>query len=255
MGPSQSTRPRREDAKSVKHIQPKLFRKFSVQKSTAMGLLFPQNLQLEVRNLDRHDQDLGPVYQTSPMGYLAQTVYIPPPFKLYRADSNAIVGLHHTIDEQAISEMRPPKMNWLTMTIANIEMFKTDDGFQYDHALPSDIRKKWTIKQKGFKRVYEMTATDDNKDETQHSFIWKNSAHVLNLIDDTSPICRGNMKLLSSDGTIIAAWKQRRDCLLLGSIHIFEEARDLLPVEVIVVSALCLAIQQKIWGTTWLGRK
>lgn len=51
----------------------------------------------------------------------------------------------------------------------------------------------------------------------------------------------------------MTAWKQQRDSKVLGSIHIFEEACDVIPIEVIVVSCLCIAIVEKTTGVTWFG--
>ena len=62
MGPTWTTRSHREDGKLQQQLnidKPKLWRKLQVHKSTALGLVVSfANLQLEVRRVDRADQDL-----------------------------------------------------------------------------------------------------------------------------------------------------------------------------------------------------
>ena len=55
-------------------------------------------------------------------------------------------------------------------------------------------------------------------------------------LEDYNPACHGNLKLLDNQGTTLAAWKQQRDSKVFGSIHVFQEACDVIPIEVIVVS-------------------
>ena len=214
------------------------------------------NLQLEVRDVDVADQDLGLAYITSKLHWVECFITMLPKFNLYSAGETTMSGI---IDEQAkpIAMVDRPLWNCARSTLANFEMYRADEKLAFEYSLPSDISHRWRIHQKGLGRHYELInkdhAKDDFGDDHKTHFVWKGSRSILDHLEDCNPVCHGNLKLLASDGIPLAAWKQQRDSKVLGSIHIFKEARDVLPVEVIVVSCLCIAIVEKCTGVTWFG--
>lgn len=227
---------------------PKLWRKLQVQKSVALGLVIPcANLQLEVRYVDRADQDLGPAFQTSNLNWVECFVTMLPKFELFPA---TLDGEEVTLP---IAKVSRPLFNYYRKTLADIEMPKLNPPPQFSHNLPSPIRTSWKIKHLGLHRHYTLIGRSGKDTHTTATFAWKGSKHILAHLEDYNPSCHGNLKLIAEDGTLLAAWKQQRNTKVLGSIHVFEEARDKVPVEVIVVSCLCIVIVEKTTGVTWLG--
>jgi hypothetical protein len=175
-----------------------------------------------------------------------------PKFDLYVVNDDAISD----VEDTSALVAKVPRILWncARKTLASAEMFQVDESFDFEYSLPSDIRRHWSIHQVGLKRHYNLTGR--GKDDHEHAkFTWKGSKHILNELDDHNPACHGNLKLLAEDGTPLAAWKQQRDRKVLGSIHVFEQARDVIPVEVIVVSCLCITIVERTTGVTWFGGK
>jgi hypothetical protein len=259
MGPTSTPGSHRKDGKLQQQLnidKPKLWRKLQVHKSTALGLVVPfANLQLEVRQVDRADQDLGPAYITSKMHWEECFVTMLPKFELYAANEGSLSEMQSD-GSRAIAKVDRPLWNCARSTLASIEMFKVDEQ-QSDHGLPSDIRKQWSLHQKGLGRHYDLKSDESVKEATEKTnamvLVWKGSKHIIEHLEDYNPSCHGNLKLLGEDGTLLAAWKQQRDSKVLGSIHVFGEARYVVPVEVIVASCMCIAIVEKCTGVTWLG--
>ena len=162
MGASWQTRSGGEDAKPIKRVKPKLFRKFQVEKSAALGLLIPQNLRLDVRHVDVADQDLGPAFQTSSMNWTQLFVKYPPSFQLHTAMDDTIVGLEHQTEE-SVAKLITPCWNKILATIAKVEIFRVNEWFQYGHDLPADIWKKWTVRREGWARHYTVNSTNDEE--------------------------------------------------------------------------------------------
>lgn len=64
----------------------------------------------------------------------------------------------------------------------------------------------------------------------------------------------GNLKLEMRDSnTILVAWKQRLDDRMMGSFTIFEAAKDLIPIEVIVGSGIDVVMAERVSGVTFFG--
>lgn len=64
----------------------------------------------------------------------------------------------------------------------------------------------------------------------------------------------GNQKLEMRDSnTILVAWKQRRDDRMMGSFTIFEAAKDLVPIEVIVGSGINVMMAERVFGVTFFS--
>lgn len=246
MGTSQQTGSCGEKFQREQYFKPKLYRKFQLHKSTCLGLVIPQNLQLEIYDVGNQD-NVCPTYRTSTIQSMAQTVYLPPPFQIYAAQDHPPVK--HTFEEESkpLAEVLPPRFNWLTKNIATIRLFKYDEKLNYENEITEDRPpfQDWSLRFEGWDRHINLISPFGEV------FTWKNSKHITRLLDDTAPQCHGNLKLETADGQLLAAWKQRRDSKVMGSIHVFEESRNLLSVQVIVASALCMALQQKCSGVTY----
>lgn len=247
-----------------------LYRKFQVEKSTAMGLLFPQSLELEVRAYDGQDHDLGLAYQTTSMKWWECMATLPPKFLVLSAGDGKATGASTLEVEAALAKISRPLMNLPPSNRARIEMgfvgepFCPSDG----NEPPSSEHREWEIRQKGFKRHWTFypnppspttTGTTDSPPEPEPSitFTWKGSHAVLTSLPDStpaSPQCHGNLKLLAPDGiTLLAAWKQRRDRKMLGTLYVFDEAVDMIPVDVLVSTCLYVVVVERILWTTFFG--
>ncbi|RMZ86125.1 hypothetical protein DV737_g10, partial [Chaetothyriales sp. CBS 132003] len=239
---------------SVEFGNPVLYRKFQIEKSKAMGLLIPQNLQLKMRKIDAAGQGVGSAFVTNNIKWFELFCKTAPSFQMYVAEDRSVIGEQDQHD-QLVSTVTAPFMNGVKPTIANLELFKGDGWLCADYNFPPILPKTWTVKRHGWARHYEVSSNEFGQGTglDPQRYIWKGSKHVKELVNDNSPRCHGNLKLLNGDGELLAAWKQRRDSRILGSISIFEAACDQLPIELIVTSCICIVIVEKMTGVTWFG--
>ena len=176
---------REDEFKQQHHYQqqrdskPKLWRKLQVQKSTALGLVVPgASLQLEVRNVDRSDQDLGPAYRTSKLHWEECFITMLPKFDLYLARDDTITGLGTESGGTPTAKISRILWNCARSTLARFEMFRNDESPKFDNSLPLDIRKTWSLHQKGLGRQYNLIGSNSSKnayagDESQKKFTGK----------------------------------------------------------------------------------
>lgn len=247
-----------------------LYRKFQVEKSTPMGLIFPQSLELEVRAYDGQDHDLGLAYRTTSMKWWECMATLPPKFLVLSAGDGKATGASTLEVEAAIAKISRPLMNLPPSNHARIEMGLVSEPFSPsdEHKPPFPEHREWEIRQKGFKRHWSFfphppspvtTSTTDSTPEPEPSttFNWKGSHAVLTSLPEStppSPHCHGNLKLLAPDGTtLLAAWKQRRDHKVLGTLYVFDEALDAVPVDVLVTTCLYVVVFERITWTTFFG--
>ncbi|RMZ86444.1 hypothetical protein DV736_g6335, partial [Chaetothyriales sp. CBS 134916] len=231
-----------------------LYRKFQVEKSAAMGLLIPQNLQLKMRKVDAANQGVGSTFVTSNMKWFEIFCKTSPSFQMYLAEDCSFTSMKDQHGE-LVATVATPFMNGIKPTIANIELFKGDHWLSADHNFPPDLPKAWTVKRHGWARHYDVISSEVGQGPAlePQRYIWKGSKQIKELVNDGSPRCHGNLKLLNGDGELLAAWKQRRDSKILGSISISEAACDRLPIELIVTSCLCIVLAEKTTAVTWFG--
>ena len=171
MGPTWSARSHREASFREDQLQqqrqqfgkPKLWRKFQVQKSTALGLVVPgANLQLDVRHVDIADQDLGLAYCTSKLHWEECFVTALPKFDFYATGDDIILGTVQESKRMPIAQVSRPLWNCCRSTLATMRMSAMDERSQFGQRLSSDIRKTWRLHQKGLKRHYELLGSHDS---------------------------------------------------------------------------------------------
>ena len=241
-----------------------LYRKFQVEKSAAMGLLFPQSLELEVKAYDAQDQDLGLAYRTTSMKWWECMATLPPKFLVLSAGDGKATGASTLEVEAAIAKISRPLMNLPPSNRARIEMGIISEPFSpSDENKPPAEHREWDIRQKDFKRHWSFyphsPPTPTGKDPApapEATFTWKGSHAVLDSIPTSGPStphCHGNLKLLAPNGTLLAAWKQRRDSKVLGALYVFDEAVGTVPVDVLVTTCLYVVVVERILWTTFFG--
>ncbi|KKZ63786.1 hypothetical protein EMCG_01890 [[Emmonsia] crescens] len=224
--------------------RPATYRKFQVEKSSALGLILPQNLQLTIYNVT--NGAYFPSFITTDMHWEDIISVLPPVFSLYPVSNFS----GSETDDGRILRFCPSGWQGFTGMKALLEV-----GENAKAGLPS---RKWVISRSGWSRHHKMEeevpAGSVPGSSTPTQFVWKGSMEVLDILDDTAPRCRGNLKLETQDGnTLLAAWKQRRDDRIMGSITIFETAKDLIPVEVIVGSGISVVMAERASGVNFFG--
>lgn len=244
-----------------------LYRKFQFEKSAALGLLFPQSLELEVRAYDGQDQDLGVAYRTTSMKWWECMATLPPKFLVLSAGDGKATGASTLEVEAPIAKISRPLMNLPPSNHARVEMGLVSESFSSGEAQPPNEHREWEIRQKGFKRHWTFfphspspgataSAVIDPSSESDYAFTWKGSHAVLDSLPASTtaePRCHGNLKLLGPNGELLAAWKQRRDSKVLGALYVFDEALDTLPVDVLVTTCLYVVVVERILWTTFFG--
>ena len=260
--------------------KPAAARKFQVQKSAALGLLVPQSLRLEVRELDAKDNDIGLVFETTSLAWWECMVTLPPKFLLLSAGKNVRNSITtqdpssvkedvHELNA-AIAKVTRPLMNLPPRSKATIEMGHVSECFKNDSVeggLPYDTHPAWHVQQNSFKREYRIQPTDvypttpgeavhESADSSGTSFVWRGSHGVLASLPESSrkrAECHGNLKLLGPNDQLLAAWQQQRDKKVLGYLYIFDDATELIPMEVVVISCLYVVLVERILWTTFVG--
>ncbi|PGH16728.1 hypothetical protein AJ79_01601 [Helicocarpus griseus UAMH5409] len=227
--------------------KPPVYRKFQVEKSTALGLILPQNLQLTIYNVT--NGSYFPSYLTTNMHWVELMTALPAVFSLYPVSNTGVSGE----DTGRIVKFCPK--GWQGVTGLKAELETAING-----TAGATSERKWTITRSGWSRQHRMeevvTGNELVSSPNSRYFVWKGSIEVVDLLDDEGPRCKGNLKLESLAGnTLLAAWKQRRDDRIMGSITIFEAAKDVLPVEVIVASCISVVMSERASGVNFFGGK
>ncbi|KLJ05928.1 hypothetical protein EMPG_10636 [Blastomyces silverae] len=224
--------------------KPATYLKFQVEKSSALGLILPQNLQLTIHNVT--NGAYFPSFVTTDMHWEDIVCVLPPQFSMYPV-SNTGVAEKGT---GWIVNFCPRGWQGITGMKARLDLVENGNA-----GLPS---QRWTISRNGWTRHYkveeELSAISVSNSPNPTQFVWKGSMDILGRLDDTAPRCRGNLKLETQDGnTLLAAWKQRRDDRRMGSFTIFEAAKDLIPFELIVGSGIAVVMAERASGVNFLG--
>ncbi|OJD25902.1 hypothetical protein ACJ73_02724 [Blastomyces percursus] len=224
--------------------KPATYLKFQVEKSSALGLILPQNLQLTIHNVT--NGAYFPSFVTTDMHWEDILSVLPPQFSMYPV-SNTGVAEKGT---RRIVNFCPRGWQGFTGMKARLDLVENGNA-----GLPS---QRWTISRSGWTRHYkmeaELPAVSPLNSPNQTQFVWKGSMDILGRLDDEAPRCRGNLKLETQNGnTLLAAWKQRRDDLIMGSFTIFEAAKDLIPSEFIIGSGIAVVMAERASGVNFLG--
>lgn len=264
-----------------------LYRQYQVEKSAALGLLVPQSLGLEVRAFDGQDPslDLGLAYRTTSLKWWECMATLPPKFLVLsagnaKASDRGSSGSSSTCEvEGAVARISRPLMNLPPRNHARIEMGLISEpsgggssSYRSDSITsppPTESRvEEWEIRQQGFKRHYAFypstTKSQQQSAETQppdatSTFTWKGSRSILSTIHPTTQPeghyrhHHGNLKLLAPSGAVLAAWQQQRDRRVLGTLHVFDAAVGMLPMDVLVATCLYVVVVERILWTTFVG--
>ena len=206
---------------------------FRIEKSNPMGLIIPQNQTLLIRSLDPLQKtDRGPAFVTSDMDWMDVATAMPPPFELFTA--------HDFNRAELVARFSVNSWQGVTGLKGRFEVSCQGD------------RQLWEVARKGLNRRYQLGRTLEREGE-QETFTWKGSTKtVRNLIGDQKKN-KGNLKLCTADGEILAVWQQWRESSVLGDAIIFEAARKRLPLEVVVTSCIAVISAERANGLNWFG--
>jgi hypothetical protein len=139
----------------------------------------------------------------------------------------------------------------------NIEIFARNEKTKFVSNIQDDgPTRRLQLKRKGVGRDYDMRITSMDEGTTQ-ILNWKGSKLALGLVHDNAPSCNGNLELVNPDQAdrVLAAWKNRKDLLILGALHVMyklDEGRAGL-LEEVVASCLALVFSERMSARGWLG--
>ena len=264
-------------------------RRFEILKSTPVGLLFPQNLQLELRDVDAgipitgHPSYLSsgtaPVFVTSDMKWWKVKYMLPPSFKMFPHHpefkaksvypSSEIVGIPLSPPHDSYHRDMNPSKPWpmaeikysgwqgITQMNVGLTVYEVQKWMTYDNELqtPADICSRWTISRNGYSREYTLTGIPSTPGT--EGYKWRGNKKILNIaeMNDGFRKCNGNLKLEDKDARLVAVYKQRRDSDVLGSLTIFtDNMKEKVPLEVIVSSCLAIVIYERIGFQNMFGQ-
>lgn len=267
-------------------------RRFEILKSTPVGLVFPQNLQLELRDVDAgvsltgHSSHLpsgtAPTYVTSDMKWYKVKCMLPPSFEVYPSHphpssqskssstppTREITGMipspsHDSYSQEGseskcwpLAKIKFPGWQGVTSMTIQMTIHETSKWMVYDPELhaPSDIRSKWTIFRVDYAREYIMSRVGSS---TTGVYRWRGSKKILDIpeMDDGFPKCNGNLKLEDPDAKLVAVYKQRRDHDVLGGLTIFtENLKADVPIEAVVSSCLAIVMYERVAWQNMFGQ-
>ncbi|KAK2789365.1 hypothetical protein FQN52_006229 [Onygenales sp. PD_12] len=216
--------------------------RFQVEKSTALGLILPVDLQLRI--LD--PRNLSVAFITTDMHWQDVMSVLPPMFSVYPVSSGAGEGRSGS----GVVNFCPRGWQGVTSLKAELELVENNS------VTGQGSKRRWLVNRDGWKRHHSMIEIAGPSSSHISEFVWKGSTDILNQLDDSTPRCKGNLKLESVDGKVLlAAWKQRRNGRIMGSIVIFEAAKDVIPMEVVVASCISVVMAERATGINFFGGK
>jgi hypothetical protein len=116
--------------------------------------------------------------------------------------------------------------------------------------------RRLQVKRKGTGRFYEVriAGTDQSNIRTLN---WKGTTSALELAQDATPSCKGNLKLVSPDHAdrVLAVWKNRTHPSILGDLHILDQSDEGKAgfLDAVVASWLAIAFAERLSARGWLG--
>ncbi|KAL2443579.1 hypothetical protein ABEF95_007204 [Exophiala dermatitidis] len=240
-------------------LQPQRVRRFEILKSTPLGLVFPQNLRLEVVDVDDDKGTDATGFVTTEMKWWKVQFVVPPTFEIYPSSHPANEAKYeldqHKRHRRASSETDPalssssatkkdrrepypvakvefPHVDNLWKLTVDITLYHITPAMHFDPtatgAEDAALRTRWAIKQIScLGRQYSMTCTNPGgrSGSGSGSYMWRSrpKAEILALpgVDDGHPAVNGNLVLEDPDGRIVAVYKQRRDFKVMGALTMF----------------------------------
>lgn len=204
---------------------------FRAEKSNPLGLIMPQSQRLLLRALDPMDKmDQGPAFVTNDMEWLDVLAVNPPPFELYTA--------HDFSRSELVARFLPRGWQGLVGMSSEFEVSAQGE------------RQKWEVVRKGITRTYHLRGLAGQKGA---EFVWKGSTKTVKSMAGEEKRNKGNLKLVTPEGVVLAVWQQWRDSHILGDVLIFEDARRRLAAEVVLTSCICVVSAERANGLNWIG--
>lgn len=274
-------------------FQPQHVRRFEILKSTPLGLVYPQNLRLEVIDLgDSKDlTSAAPLFTTSELKWWKVKMMLPPSFEIYSPHQDHLHDAHPSPSEinglpgnkplghdkpYPVAQIRYPGWEGMSHLHVDITLYNFTPEMHFDptlHSLDdnSDIRSHWTVKRVGCKREYSLSCTSSPGTHTSYTWRSRAKSEILTLpdVDDGHAAANGNLCLETPAGEIVAVYKQRRDYRVLGALTVFQDTLDSArkyssnqdantgnvhpSIEAIVASCLALVLYERIGGQSLFG--
>ena len=204
---------------------------FRVEKSTPMGLIMPQNQTLLLRSMNPTTKvDQGAAFVTNDMDWLDIMTANPPPFELFTA--------HDFSRSELVARFVLRSWQGITGMKGEFEVSCQGD------------RQKWEVVRRGLTRTYQLKGL---LGMTGKEFVWKGSTRAVKEMVGDEKKNKGNLKLCTADGEVLAVWQQWRDSGTLGDVMIFEGAREKVAVEVVLTSCICVISAERANGLNWFG--
>lgn len=204
---------------------------FRAEKSNPLGLIMPQNQRLLLKALDPVDKrDQGPAFVTNDMEWLDILAANPPPFELYTA--------HESSKSELVARFLPRGWQGLVSMSSEFEVSAQGE------------RQKWEVVRKGISRTHHLRGLAGQKGA---EFVWKGSTKTVKAMAGEEKRNKGNLKLVTPEGVVLAVWQQWRDSHILGDVLIFKDARSRIAVEVILTSCICVVSAERATGLNWIG--
>ncbi|KIV89458.1 hypothetical protein PV10_06857 [Exophiala mesophila] len=264
--------------------------RFEILKSTPVGLIFPQNVQYQLRRLDPESSFVEQPNTTSDfvsndLKWWKQKYLLPPTVKIFASRLGSTTNQQTTeISHQGtlsrqnrkskISEFekcQPPATDpypfavikypgWqgVTQFTIDLTLYHMTELMHYDPATVSEpathLRTCWRIKRLGFSRQYIISPVPSSS--STPILKWRSSKTILDIpeLQDGYPKANGNLKLEDADANLIAVYKQRRDWDVLGSITVFtDRLRDGATVELVFASCLGIVTYERIGWQNGFG--
>ncbi|KIW20279.1 hypothetical protein PV08_00854 [Exophiala spinifera] len=254
-------------------------RRFEILKSTTLGLVFPQNLRLEVVEVDpdtreqeqEHDT-ARPCFTTSNMKWWKNKLMLPPSFDIFPSpqqgtwheseSSGQVQGQESAEKPYPLAHIEYPGWQGVTQMTINLTLYNITREMHYEHNHdPAEPRSLWTVSRLGSKREYVIKCTTDRE---LNGYKWHSmsSSELTSIpaLDDGHSWAHGNLVLSGPDDRLVAAYRQRRDYRVLGSLTIFTDTlhhdigtRPVLTIDAITASCLSIILYERVAWQNLLG--
>lgn len=252
-----------------------------------MGIVFPQNVQYQLRRLHVESSPLEPPNLTSDfvsndLKWWKQKYLLPPTIKIFASRLDSTANPQATSEITASSQngkskiskfqrhyppatdrypfaiIKYPGWQGVTQFTIDLTLYHMTELMYYDPSTfpepATDLRSRWTIKRLGFSRQYTVSPVPSNSSTAVLK--WRSSKTILDIpeLQDGYPKANGNLKLEDSDANLIAVYKQRRDWDVLGSITIFSDRlREGVTAELVFASCLGIVTYERIGWQNGFG--
>lgn len=214
----------------------------------------PQGFKLDINLIvgDGTESSFA-AYYTGNVCWLMQRIFLPASFKAYAGPRINRVGASSSA-RQGVASIRYKGCEGAIGLRSEVEIFSHKGDSTFDNKIPNEVppkRQLIAIRRKGIGREYALNLWPSGE-----QLMWKGSKKVLNLVDDDSPRCNGNLKLFSTGQPekVLAIWKNRTDPRILGSVIIMRDLHDRnVSVEEALWSCLAIVLAERMSARGWLG--